>query len=129
MAWFGIRSISWFLFAAHGTPTILGVIQGKGLLGLASAREPAKAHLAAFSTEFITKIKEETDWAKAKGDDLLAAFTLPPLQVVAATVNFFALLVTGKHLFQLPLASMESILSSKTLLEDTYPRGGKGKNA
>src|SRR4030066_1851154 len=31
LAWFGIRSISWFLFAAHGTPTILSVIQGKGL--------------------------------------------------------------------------------------------------
>ena len=29
--WFGIRSLSWFLFAAHGTPVIMSVIQGKGL--------------------------------------------------------------------------------------------------
>ena len=28
-AWFGIRSVSWFLFAAHGTPAIMAVIQGK----------------------------------------------------------------------------------------------------
>lgn len=126
MAWFGIRSISWFLFAAHGTPTILAVIQGKGL-GLASAREPAKARLAAFSTEFISKIKEEANWVKTKGDELLAAFMLPPLQVVAATVNFFALLINGKHLFQLPFTSMESILSSKSLLEDLHTGGGTAR--
>lgn len=27
--WFGIRSLSWFLFASFGTPTIMQVIQGK----------------------------------------------------------------------------------------------------
>src|SRR5208337_3050662 len=31
MAWLGIRGLSWFLFAAHGTPTIMAIIQGSGL--------------------------------------------------------------------------------------------------
>lgn len=126
LAWFGIRSISWFLFAAHGTPTILAVIQGKGL-GHVPGPEPTKARLVAFSTEFLAKIKEEASWVKTKGDELLASFMLPPLQVVAATVNFFTLLVNGKHLFQLPFSSMESILSSKSLLEDLQARGGTAK--
>lgn len=121
LAWFGIRSISWFLFAAHGTPTILSVIQGKGL-GVSSASEPANVRFVAFSTEFINKIKEEANWVKMKGDELLASFMLPPLQVVAATINFCILLVSGKHLFQLPFTSMDSILSSKSLLENLAPK-------
>ncbi|MCW9065520.1 MAG: hypothetical protein OQJ78_04425, partial [Ignavibacteriaceae bacterium] len=40
-AWFGIRSLSWFLFAAHGTPTIMAVIQGRGLqIAEADTRRP-----------------------------------------------------------------------------------------
>ena len=120
LAWFGVRSISWFLFAAHGTPPILSVIQGKGL-GISAATEPAKTRFVAFSAEFMNKIKEEADWIKTKGDELLASFMLPPLQVVAATINFAILLVSGKHLFVLPFTSMESLLSSKSLLEDLAP--------
>ena len=117
MAWFGIRSLSWFLFAAHGTPTILSVIQGKGL-GVAEVRaEQAKTRFVAFSSEFVSKIKEDAEWTKTKGDELLATFMLPPLQVVAATINFCILLVSGKHLFQLPFTSLESILSSGAILE------------
>jgi hypothetical protein len=123
-AWFGIRSISWFLFAAHGTPTILSVIQGKGL-GLHEAVEPSRGQPASFSPVFIEKLKAEAEWVKAKGDELLAAFMLPPLQVVAASVNFFALLINGKHLFQLPFRSVDSILDSHALLEDVGAKNGR----
>ena len=116
LAWFGIRSISWFLFAAHGTPTILSVIQGKGL-GVTIQAEQAGTRFVAFSGEYMKKIKEDAEWTKAKGDELLAAFMLPPLQVVAAAINFCILLVSGKHLFALPFTSIESILSSSVLLD------------
>src|SRR3990172_146134 len=116
LAWFGIRSISWFLFAAHGTPTILSVIQGKGL-GVTMQAEQAGTRFVAFSGEYMKKIKEDAEWTKAKGDELLAAFMLPPLQVVAAAINFCILLVSGKHLFALPFTSIESILSSSVLLD------------
>lgn len=117
VAWFGIRSISWFLFAAHGTPTILSVIQGKGLGVTEVSAEQAKTRFVAFSGEFIGRIREDADWVKTKGDELLSAFMLPPLQIVAATINFCILLVSGKHLFQLPFTSLESILSSGAILE------------
>jgi hypothetical protein len=116
MAWFGIRSISWFLFAAHGTPTILSVIQGKGL-GVTIPAEQAKKQFDAFSDEFINKIKADAEWTKTKGDELLSTIMLPPLQVIAATINFCILLVSGKHLFQLPFTSLDSIMSSGAILE------------
>lgn len=123
-AWFGIRSISWFLFASHGTPTILSVIQGKGL-GVEVTEGSTVTRTAVFAPDFIEKLKKEAEWVKTKGDDLLAAFMLPPLQVVAAAVNFFALLVNGRHLFELPFTSIDSILSSKSLLEEIVPKNGK----
>jgi hypothetical protein len=116
LAWFGVRSISWFLFAGAGTPTILSIIQGKGL-GPAQGAETERRQFTLFSAHFMASIKEEALWLRTKGDDLLSAFMLPPLQVVAATVNFCTLLVNGKHLFDLPFTSVYAILSSKSMLE------------
>src|SRR5262249_179512 len=33
VTWLGIRSLSWFLFASAGTPTIMAIIKGQGLTG------------------------------------------------------------------------------------------------
>ncbi len=107
--WFGIRSLSWILFAAHGTPTIMAVIQGKGL-ALAKRRESASLPRSPLSTNFMNKIKEDMIWIQKAGDDLLASFILPPLQVIAAAINFCTLLVSGKHLFELPLKSMDDVI-------------------
>lgn len=128
LAWFGVRSISWFLFASHGTPTILSVIQGKGI-GIPAGLEPPTDRSPVFSAEFMNKIREEAHWVKTKGDELLASFMLPPLGVVAATINFATLLMSGKHLFQVPLTSVESIPSSKALLEDLVPKSGAAQEA
>ena len=118
LAWFGVRSISWFLFAGAGTPTILSIIQGKGA-GVPHVKEKAteKAPPASvLSRQFVSTIKEEALWIRTRGDELLGAFILPPLQVVAATVNFCTLLVSGTHLFELPFASVYAILSTKEML-------------
>ena len=56
LAWFGIRSISWFLFAGAGTPTILSIIQGKGL-GSRPAPEAEEKPSTLFSAHFIASIK------------------------------------------------------------------------
>ena len=124
IAWLGIRSVSWFLFAAHGTPTILSVIQGKGL-GLQERREPARSFGPPASSQFLDKIKAEGEWVKTKGDELLASFMLPPLQVVAATLNFLSLLVNGNHLFQLPFKGFDDILASSELLGDLVPKNAR----
>jgi hypothetical protein len=114
--WFGIRSLSWFLFASHGTPTILSVIQGKGLGEEPRSMQPKTGYSGVVSN-FMQKIKDDTDWLETKGEELLAAFILPPLQVVAAAVNFCTLLVTSNHLFKIPLKTMEDITHPQAIIE------------
>ncbi len=117
-AWFGIRSLSWILFASHGTPTIMSVIQGKGLAFSPGGEIKApKSKTMEISTGFMDKIKEDTAWIQAKGEELLASFMLPPLQVIAAGINFCTLLITGNHLFDLPFQKMDDIMHSKVLIE------------
>jgi len=42
---------------------------------------------------------------------------LPPLQVVAAAVNFCTLLVTSNHLFSIPLKTMDDITHPQAIIE------------
>ena len=114
--WFGIRSLSWFLFASHGTPTILYLIQGKGIV-VFNQSEITGSHFRSISPEFMEKIKAEVTWMREKGDELLSSLMLPPLQVVAAGVNFCTMLLMSRHIFDLPFKSMSAIGSSKTLLK------------
>lgn len=116
LAWVGIRGLSWFLFANHGTPTIMAVIQATGIQRVEN--QPANQNLTVDYTQgFTHKIKEEMFWVQKKGDELVAAFILPPLQVMAATVNFCTLLVIATHLFQLPFKNVSEVLESKELLQ------------
>ncbi len=106
--WFGIRSLSWFLFAAHGTPTIMKVIQGRGLQ-LAQAHEHTAVHHKSISSEFINRIKADMLWVEQTGEALLTALILPPLQIVAAAINFCTLLLSGNHLFDLPFQTLDDL--------------------
>jgi len=115
--WFGIRSLSWFLFAEHGTPTILSIIQGKGLRIEKAVATQSKTGYISISSEFMAKIKEDTSWLQSKGEELLAAFMLPPLQVVAAAINFCTVLITSHNLFALPFKTMDDIKLAKPLVE------------
>lgn len=121
-AWFGIRSLSWFLFASHGTPVLLQVIQGKGREIFAQSGQP-KTRLVSISPEFVNKIKEESAWFAAKGEELLASLMLPPLQVVASGINFCTLFLAGSHLFELPFKNLEDIVNTRALLENFSRRG------
>lgn len=120
--WFGIRSLSWFLFANHGTPVLMQIIQGKGSEVFAKGEHP-KTRLSAISPEFVNKIKEESAWFATKGEELLAAAILPPLQVVASGINFCTLFLAGSHLFELPFTNMEAITNTRALLENFAKRG------
>ncbi len=117
--WFGIRSLSWFLFAAHGTPTIMAVIHGKGL-PVKESGDTALSDRRFFqlSTDFMDDIREDIAWMQSKSEQLMEAFMLPPLQIIASALNFCSLLVAGFHLFDLPLKNVQDIKSSKMLLEE-----------
>lgn len=126
--WFGIRSLSWFLFAAHGTPTLLSIVQGRGI-GIITQSELPKSRLLESSSEFMNKIKEDTDWIQSKGEELLASFMLPPLQVVAASINFCTLLISSTHLFELPFKNIREIANLKMLVENFSGRSQTITNA
>jgi hypothetical protein len=113
--WFGIRSLSWFLFASHGTPTIMSVIRGEGLK-TEKKRAVSKVRLTDISFDFMDRIKKDSQWIEQKGEEVLGAFMLPPLQVVAAALNFLTLLFVGKHLFDLPFKSLDDIKESSTII-------------
>ncbi|HET6527379.1 MAG TPA: hypothetical protein VFG39_01375 [Balneolaceae bacterium] len=116
--WFGIRSLSWFLFAEYGTPTIMNVIQGKGLKMKQKATQKAGAEQEFdFTNGFMETIKDDVAWVQEKGEQLLEAFMLPPLQIIAAAINFLTLLVSSTHLFDLPFNSIDDIKQSKVLIE------------
>ena len=115
-AWFGIRSLSWFLFASHGTPTLMKIIQGKEI-SMPQGKQEAGRDKFAYSNGYLDSLKENTAWMQEKGEELLQSFMLPPLQVVAATINFCILLISGHHLFEIPLRSFSDVIDSKRLFE------------
>lgn len=133
--WFGIRSLSWFLFASFGTPTIMAVIQGKGLEIADKKGKKKKAGSESesetfdFSNGFMDTIKKDVEWVQEKGEVLVAAFMLPPLQVIAGAINFLTLLVSSTHLFDLPFDSMDDIKQSKVLIETLSKRSEELKAA
>ncbi len=56
------------------------------------------------------------EWFHERGDEMLSAFILPPLQIVAGCVNFATLLISNKHLFQLPFKSYKDMLNADQLV-------------
>ena len=120
-AWFGIRSLSWFLFAAHGTPTIMRVIQGKGV-DVPEQKSVEKMPLFVLSSDFMAKLKDDAAFLEDQGEKFLASFMLPPLQVIAAVLNFAFLLFTSKHLFELPFRKFSDIAESKEIMQELTPR-------
>ncbi|MDZ7808495.1 MAG: hypothetical protein U5K71_15485 [Gracilimonas sp.] len=132
--WFGIRSLSWFLFASYGTPTIMAVIQGKGLQQGKEKKSGVSQKLSTqiFDTdEYMNSIKENIDWVQEKGEELIEAFMLPPLQLVASAINFCTLLVANQHMFELPLQDMESLKNAGSNLtsENVFKKDSVPENA
>jgi hypothetical protein len=122
-AWFGIRSLSWFLFAAHGTPTIMTAIQGRGFESRELAAAP-RARLFEMSESYWTRTHQDAAWMRQRADSLLSSFMLPPLQVVAAAINFCTLCLLNKHLFSLPFQNLGAIQYSEKQIRDFRKRSG-----
>jgi len=116
LTWLGIRSLSWFLFAAAGTPTIMAIINGKGLT--ASGGGGSQPPLSLFSPGFSAQIKQEFDWVGEAGERLVSAFLVPPMQVIAAALNFVTLLVSNRHFLDLPLNSIKDFKDARALANE-----------
>jgi hypothetical protein len=125
LAWLGVRAMTWFLFAAHGVPVITAIIQGRGLKPTEAGERAQMKDTFAYTVGFYYHIKTDLKFIQEKGDDLLGAFILPPLQIVSAVVNFFTLLVAGHHLFLIPFKSIRDVMSSKDLLQPANGKKGR----
>ena len=117
LTWLGVRSLSWFLFASAGTPTILGIIQGRGV-GTGSAAGGTRQDFRLFSDSFVGQLRKEFDWVGEEGERLLDAFLVPPMQLVAAALNFSTMLAAGRHLFDLPLQSVRDFKDARKLVKE-----------
>jgi hypothetical protein len=122
LTWLGIRSLSWFLFASAGTPTIMAIIQGQGV-GSRDAAGGVRQEFRVFSENYTGQLRKEFAWVGAEGERLLDAFLVPPMQVVAAALNFVTLLVMNRHLLDLPLESVRDFKDARSVITGARPRG------
>lgn len=116
LAWLGVRGMTWFLFASHGVPVITAIIQGRGLKPTEAGERARMENTFAYTVGFYYHFKTDMKFIQAKGDDLLGAFILPPLQVLSAVINFCTLLVAGHALFQIPFKNIRDVAHSQDLL-------------
>ncbi|HEY2954436.1 MAG TPA: hypothetical protein VGK89_04200 [Candidatus Eisenbacteria bacterium] len=116
LTWLGIRSLSWFLFASAGTPTIMAIIQGQGVG--AGAGGGGQQPLSLFSPGFLTQLQSEFSWVADEGERLVSAFLVPPMQLIAAALNFVTLLVSNRHFLDLPLTSIKDFKDARALAKD-----------
>ena len=121
LTWLGIRSLSWFLFAGAGTPTIMAIIQGHGVGGR-DAAGAARQEFRLFSDSFTGQLRKEFEWVGAEGERLVDAFLVPPMQVVAAALNFVTLLVTNRHFLDLPLQTVRDFKDARSLVAELSSR-------
>ena len=126
LAWLGIRGMSWVLFASHGTPLIMAIIQGSGVMAH-SAASGDKDQL--IEIRLIEQLRKEFEWALARGNEVFNAFLIAPLQILAASVNFCTFLFTSIPIFEIPLTKMDLVMSSKGLLKDAFPQTKKKEQA
>ncbi|MBT7608680.1 MAG: hypothetical protein HN576_02920 [Bacteriovoracaceae bacterium] len=120
MAWMGVRAGTWFFFAKFGTPTLLALISREGMEnppGVPQSQLLTIGQPLSWIKEISTQFRQEIEWFGNKSADMTAAFVLPPVQVLAVMTNFFMILLTGKNLFNIPLASMDDLKDTTQLLE------------
>ena len=117
VTWLGIRSMTWFLFASSGTPTMMAIIQRQGV-GNRDAAGEAQPGFKFFSDNFAGQLRNEFQWVGAEGERLLESFLVPPMQVVAAALNFVTLLVSNRHFIDLPLQKVEDFKDARLLVAE-----------
>ena len=119
-------------FGVYLIPTLLAVIQRTGVEGYDGTRSVGGAVKAdmkevfAYVNGVVDAFKSDMDWVEQKGEAVFNAFIIPPLQIVAGSVNFCTLLVSSSHLFELPFRSYKEILDARELINSARKSVRKG---
>ena len=118
-AWIGIRGMTWFLFGQYGTPPLLAFISRRPMVDPDSMPQPALEQgppPAPWWKAPLEDFKKEIGWLHDKACELLEYLTLPFIHVLAGTLNFGIILVTGNRVFTIPFKSLQEALQVKESL-------------
>jgi hypothetical protein len=118
ITWLGVRSLSWFSFAAAGTPPLLALIHGSGIRINDKDREKQKGSSDAQIKNFIHHLHYEMDWFRTSLEQLGGAFLIPPIQMLAVLLNFVTLLLTGNTVFALPFKDLKDVVDTDRFLKN-----------
>jgi hypothetical protein len=94
----------------------MAIIQRTGIRKGGSSGSSKKADHFLFIRNAIERVQKDQKWFQEQGDEILSAFILPPMQIVAACINFATMLISAKHLFQLPFKSYKDMLHAEQLI-------------
>lgn len=125
-AWLGIRASTWFLFGKAGTPVMLSIISREAVTGGSTSQSGPNLITAPLQwiKTIVGNFQQEINWFSKKGNELIEAFVLPPVQIFAVMTNFAMILLTSKTLFNLPLRSLNDIKDTKALINEITKHGG-----
>jgi hypothetical protein len=96
---------------------MMAIIQRQGV-GNREAAGEARPAFSLFSENFTGQLRNEFQWVGAEGERLLESFLVPPMQVVAAALNFVTLLVSNRHFIDLPLQTVRDFKDARLLVAE-----------
>ena len=118
--WIGIRAMTWFLFGRYGTPALLAVLSRQQIS--LDIQPPAEAVTPPVEFDWwrapILALKQEADWFRERGRELLELFSLPALGLLAAAVNCATVVIAGRTAFKLPFKSLDQVLATDRLIQN-----------
>ena len=122
-AWFGIRAMTWFLFGRTGVPTLMAIIERRPMKSsgkipslFGKKKDTKDGVVFVYISTAIGEIKKDSDWFKGSAEELFSAFVLPPLQIVAAVINFVTIITSSSHMFEVPFKSYHDLIESRSLM-------------
>jgi hypothetical protein len=113
LAWGATRTLTWFLFAQHGTAPLLAFLARRQEAEVPTMRAAAPQ---AWWRPAAADFEREVEWLHRKGEQLTEYVALPVLQLVAAALNFALLVVASRPVFHLPFRAMREVTDTRDLL-------------
>ena len=97
-----------------------GIINSSNQKGIKIVGEPLL-----WIKSIVKELRGEIDWFSEKGNEMLEAIILPPVQILACMTNFVMVLLTGNNLFSLPIRTIQEIKDSNQLVAHIRKEGKK----
>ncbi|MEI8347177.1 MAG: hypothetical protein WCG27_06905 [Pseudomonadota bacterium] len=116
-AWVGVRAGTWFFFGKYGTPVLLNIISREVVTKDFSHSPTMLGFPVQWLKHLVESLQKEINWFTLKGNEMVEAFVLPPVQILAAITNFCMVLLVSKNLFNLPIKSLKDVKDTKELID------------